>query len=126
MQILVQKADSKKDIIIIKITGDIDTSTIYEIETTFAEIIESRCYKIIVDLEEVIYISSAGWSIFLNYIKEIRQKGGDLKLIGMKSFVYKVFKLLELSYILKDYNTLENAISDFNLFSDETRMERLG
>ena len=69
--------------------------------------------EVVVDLKDVDYISSAGWGIFIGEIKDIRHRGGDLKLSGMVGDVYEVFQLLEFHSILQAYDTSEEAISSF-------------
>jgi len=68
------------------------------------------------------YISSAGWGIFISEIKGIRERGGDLKLVRMIPDVYEVFELLEFHYILKAYDSIEEAIRDFDLGGRETNI----
>ncbi len=72
-------------------------------------------FHIVIDLGNVDYVSSAGWGIFISEIKGIREKGGDLKLVGMIPEVYEVFELLEFHYILKAFDTLQDAIKDFEV-----------
>ncbi|MFQ6113388.1 MAG: STAS domain-containing protein [bacterium] len=100
---------------LIKVDGFVDTITVGKLEQVLDSILKSKCYKIIVDLANVDYISSAGWSALLSKIKEIREKGGDLKLLSLQPDVHEVFELLELDYILKSFNNLEAAVSDFEL-----------
>ena len=57
------------------------------------------------------YLSSAGWRVFLNEIKKIRDNGGDLKLACMQPDVCEIYDLLELSFILKTYDTAEEAVA---------------
>jgi hypothetical protein len=76
--------------------------------------LKAGTYDIIIDLGNVDYISSAGWGIFISEIKGIREKGGDLKLVRMIPDVYEVFELLEFHYILKAFDTIEEAIHDFD------------
>ncbi len=59
------------------------------------------------------YISSAGWGIFISEIKGIKENNGDLKLARMIPEVYEVFELLEFHYILKAYDTLDEAVEAF-------------
>ena len=66
-----------------------------------------------VDLSGVNYISSAGWGIFIGEIKDIRHRGGDLKLCGMVGDVHEVFQLLEFHSILQAYPTSDDAVSSF-------------
>lgn len=113
IQVSVEKTGTKNDIAIIKVGGYIDTTTSAELEHSLDQLLKASCYNIIIDLGNVDYISSAGWGIFISEIKGIREKGGDLKLVKMIPDVYEVFELLEFHYILKAFNTLEEAIADF-------------
>jgi len=114
IQVSVEKVGLNQNIAVIKIGGYIDTTTSAEFEHSLNSILKSNCYRIIIDLGKVEYISSAGWGIIISEIKGIREKGGDLKLIRMIPDVYEVFELLEFHNILKAFNSLEEAMSDFN------------
>ncbi|RMD94142.1 MAG: anti-sigma factor antagonist [Calditrichaeota bacterium] len=121
IQVSVEKAESPKNIAIIKVGGYIDTTTSAELEHSLNNILKSNCYNIIIDLGNVDYISSAGWGIFISEIKGIREKGGDLKLVKMIPEVYEVFELLEFNHILKAFDSLEEAIRDFDKTSPIAR-----
>ncbi len=114
IQLSVKQAGIDNNISIIKVGGYIDTTTSAELEHSLDQLLNDNKNKIIIDLKDVDYISSAGWGIFISEIKGIREKGGDLKLVGMISDVYEVFELLEFHYILKAFETIEEAIVDFD------------
>ena len=113
IQLSVEKAGSNNNISVIKVGGYIDTTTSSELEHALNTLIKAGSYNIIIDLGNVDYVSSAGWGIFISEIKGIRENGGDLKLVKMIPEVYEVFELLEFHYILKAFDTLEEAIKDF-------------
>jgi anti-sigma B factor antagonist len=100
--------------VVIKVGGYIDFTTSDEIEKVLTAVLKSNRYKIIIDLADVDYISSRGWSIFLGKIKEIREQGGDLKLARMKPDVYQVYEVLEFFWFLRSYTTLEEAVTEFD------------
>lgn len=114
IQVSVEKAGANQQISIIKVGGYIDTTTSAELEHALSSLIKSNRHNIIIDLGNVDYISSAGWGIFISEIKGIREKNGDLKLARMIPDVYEVFELLEFHYILRAFDTLEEAIADFD------------
>ena len=113
IQVSVEKAGANSHIAVIKVGGYIDTTTSAELEHALDGLLKAGTYDIIIDLGNVDYISSAGWGIFISEIKGIREKGGDLKLVRMIPDVYEVFELLEFHYILKAFDTIEEAVSDF-------------
>jgi anti-sigma B factor antagonist len=113
IQLSVEKAGFRNSISIIKVGGYIDTTTSSELEHALNSLLKAGSYNIIIDLGNVDYVSSAGWGIFISEIKGIREKGGDLKLVRMIPEVYEVFELLEFHFILKAFDTIDEAIKDF-------------
>lgn len=109
----VRKKHSNRPISVIKVGGYIDLTTSTELEHAIDSVLKTNCYNIIIDLGYVDYISSTGWSTLLSKLKEIRDNGGDLKLARMKPDVYEVYEVLEFFWFLKVYESLEEAISDF-------------
>lgn len=102
-----------EDIIVLKLRGLVDSGTSQFLEDKFKELIASSSVKVVVDLQEVDYISSAGWGIFVGEIKGIRQLNGDIKLSSMRPDVREVFDLLEFNTLLTPYNSKEEALTAF-------------
>jgi len=125
IQVSVEKVGEKENVAIISVGGYIDTTTSSELERALDSLLKEGIFQVIIDLEKVDYISSAGWGIFISEIKGIRERGGDLKLARMIPDVYEVFELLEFHYILKAYDTIEEALKSFNVqrTSTETSAE---
>ncbi len=109
-----ERTGSDAPISLITLKGTIETTNAAGLEETLERIIEDECYRIVVDLGNVTYISSAGWGIFISEIKRIRRNGGDIKLAGMVTEVREVFELLEFNSILKPFDETDAAISDFS------------
>ncbi len=114
IQVSLEKVGPQKNISVIKVGGYIDTTTSAELEHSLSSLLKASTYNIVIDLGNVDYISSAGWGIFISEIKGIRERHGDLKLVRMIPDVFEVFELLEFHYILKAFDTLEEAIADFD------------
>ncbi|MEK6794352.1 MAG: STAS domain-containing protein [Spirochaetota bacterium] len=104
---------SNKEVALISAKGYIDTVTVPEVEKALQGIVKDKKYKIIVDLKNIDYVSSAGWGSFVSEIKDLRDNGGDLVLVNMSADVYDVYELMEFSSILKSYNDLKEALSHF-------------
>lgn len=102
-----------KEVVIIDVKGFIDTTTSPEVARIISEQIAVRKYCIVINLEGVDYISSAGWGVFVGDLKEIRQNNGDLVLVNMTSNVNNIFELMEFSSILKSFLGVEKAINYF-------------
>lgn len=113
MEGLSVKTEKRADILILKAKGYIDSVTSPEIEHAVGEVISKKNYKIVIDLSEVDYVSSAGWGIFVGYVKTARQNKGDIKFAHMKKEVLEIFELLDFTNILEYYKNADDAIKAF-------------
>lgn len=115
IELALNKIGTRGDVAFIRITGYIDTTTSSEVSARLSEIIHSGTYQMIIDMGGVNYVSSAGWGVFVGEIRNIRENGGDLKIVQMTPDVFEVFEMLEFNRILDYYETLEEAIDDFDI-----------
>ncbi len=106
----VSEHPQNKEITLMAVKGFIDTTTAPEFEKKFLMVLGEKKFKLVVDLKDVNYISSAGWGIFISEIKRIRNQKGDLVLVGMNPEVSEVFELLEFNTILKSFPNVESAV----------------
>jgi len=98
---------------VIEVRGVLDAESADDLERALTTIVEKGLWRVIVDLSGVNYISSAGWGIFTGQIKEVRSRGGDIKLAAMQPGVREVFELLELDYFIQSFDTVEEAQERF-------------
>lgn len=101
------------EIHVINARGYIDTVTAPELEKYLLELMRKKAYKLVVNLKDVSYISSAGWGIFVSELRDIRENGGDLVLVEMSPDVYDVYELMEFSSILKSFDTIDESLRNF-------------
>lgn len=113
MDRLIIEEEQIEDIMLLKLHGLIDSGTAQFLEEKFNELTGGDRVRIVVDLQNVDYISSAGWGIFVGEIKGIRQRDGDIKLANMRSDVREVFDLLEFNTLLTPYASSEEALASF-------------
>lgn len=113
IQVNVSYAGEDNSIAIISAKGFIDTTTAPDLEKKLEEQLALNKYKIIVDLKNIDYVSSAGWGVFVSEIREIRENNGDLVLANMSPDVYDVYELMEFSSILKAFDSVEESIAYF-------------
>jgi anti-sigma B factor antagonist len=74
--------------------GYLDAHTAPELESEIGNLLKAGNNKILVNFRDLDYISSAGLGVFMAFIEEIRDNGGDIKLADMKPKVFSVFDLL--------------------------------
>jgi len=115
IEVTVNKVGAKGNIAFVKVKGYVDTTTSAELYGVLANLLNTGMYQYVVDMGGVNYISSAGWGVFVGEIRGIREQGGDLKIVQMTPDVYEVFAMLEFNKILEYYETVEEAINDFDI-----------
>jgi anti-sigma B factor antagonist len=115
IKISVNPVGARMDIMLLTILGYVDTTTSQELTRIMKELLDRKKYYIIADLGGVSYVSSAGWGVFVGEIKNIRDQGGDLKIVQMTPEVFEVFEMLEFNRILNYYDSIEEAIDEFDI-----------
>lgn len=95
---------------IVKCYGFIDYNNYPHLEAAVEKLIKAGSFSIIVDLEKVEFISSAGWGIFLGNVRKAEENKGYIRLAHMQERVKEVFELLNLGSLLQHYKTIEEAI----------------
>ncbi|MBD3180135.1 MAG: anti-sigma factor antagonist [Candidatus Latescibacteria bacterium] len=111
--VTIEESSYSDDIILLKVSGHLDSSSTARLEEALRKLHrEDGARNLIVDLEDVSYISSGGWGLFVGRVKSLREKKADVVLVGMNPEVYDVFELLGFQDILMQYQTLEEA-SDY-------------
>lgn len=109
-----ERLNSPVSVTLLSLKGAIETTNASTLEEAIDRILEAACYRIVVDLSGVTYISSAGWGIFISEIKRVRRNSGDIKLAAMTAPVREVFDLLEFNNILRPYRNRDEAVRDFH------------
>jgi len=102
------------DVSIINLKGFLDAHTAPALENNFTQLINSSKYKIVVNFEELAYISSAGLGVFMAYIESIRDNRGDIKLTNMSDKVFNIFDLLGFPLLYEIYKNEDEAIKKFS------------
>ncbi|ARA91831.1 anti-anti-sigma factor [Rhodothermaceae bacterium RA] len=98
---------------VLDLRGELDAHTASELEAAIQKALEEQNTRIVVCGEHLQYISSAGLGVFMAYIEEVRERGGDIKIAGLQSKVYNVFDLLGFPMLFDIVETEEQAIEKF-------------
>lgn len=102
------------EINIINLQGYLDAHTAPELESAFTKLIDDRKYKVVVNFEDLNYISSAGLGVFMAYVETMRENNGDIKFSNMNTKVYNIFDLLGFPMIYEFYKDETEAVQKFN------------
>ncbi len=88
---------------------ELDASNVAEFKSAMAPILEVRS-QLILDLSRMRFVDSSGLGAILSCLRQLRAKGGDLKLCGMTKQVRAVFELVRMHRIFDIYATQQEAV----------------
>ncbi len=85
---------SEQGLSVLGLEGYLDAHTAPVFEKAVQTEFEAQRLKLVVECSRLTYISSAGLGVFMSFIDEIREAGGDIKICGLAPKVYQVFEIL--------------------------------
>ncbi len=103
--------EKSPEIIVIAMEGRMDAGNAGEFDAAFGPVLEQGPKELIIDLDKLEYISSAGLRSVLTLIKGAKASGGRLKFCGMRPMVADVFKISGFNTMLSIYDSLEAALA---------------
>ena len=101
------------DVRILSFQGNLDTGTSPEAESQINGLIAAGTQKLLVNFEQLEYISSAGLRVLLATAKKLKPSGGNLKICCLNQTVQEVFDISGFSTILSVTSTEEEALGAF-------------
>lgn len=103
----VNKTDNYYEISVI---GEIDASSSIALDNELETAFQSDAKNILLDMQGLNYISSAGLGVFIARLEEIKEKELNLAFFGLQENVKQVFTLLGLEDLLTILPTKESAV----------------
>ena len=99
--------------LLLEVAGEVDASSSIQLDDAFKEAMAVE-KKIMVDLSDLEYISSAGLGVFVSHLEEINTSDIKLVLYGLSESVLQIFSLLGLQELLTIVNNKEEAVEALN------------
>lgn len=96
------------------LTGSIDASTNQAFEGRLSEILSGGTRNVMLVLTNVKYINSTGLGTIVKCVDTFREKGGDIKLVGVPAKVIALFEMLGLLALFETHETIEKAVASFS------------
>ncbi len=101
------------EITVVVLEGFVDAHTAPQFEDHVQQEIDNGNCKIVVDCAKLTYISSAGLGVFMGFVEEARDQGGDIKIAGVVPKVLQVFDLLGFAIIYDIQDDVATAVQRF-------------
>ena len=98
---------------VLDLSGELDAHTASELEAAIQKCIDEGRNRIVVFGPNLQYISSAGLGVFMAFIEEVRERGGDIKIASLRPRVFTVFDLLGFPHLFDIVESEEEALGLF-------------
>jgi anti-anti-sigma factor len=107
MKIVHQEKDG---VICLQIEGRLDAESAQEAEATVRDVLKQGSRRMLFDLSQMEYISSAGLRVILMAVKELRNKQGKVVLCGLTPYVKEIFDVSNFSSIIPITDSVEAGL----------------
>ena len=98
---------------VIDMSGRLDSSTSGDAYDEMVRIAESGVSKVVLNLDKLEYVSSAGLRVILTAAKHLKSSTGEMKICNAIGMVKEVLETSGFNYILDIYDQENDAIEAF-------------
>ncbi len=105
------KVENRGEGILVEISGRLDAVTATELDATFGEILEGGGQNVIVSMEDLEYISSAGLRVILLFAKKLHAGQRQVGFAALSGNVKEIFDISGFYSLFKIYDTVDEAFA---------------
>jgi len=99
-------------VVIAAVTGRIASVTAVNLVEELEKLVHGH-EKVVLDLKDVAYLSSAGVRAIVKMLRNEQKSGGAVKLAAIPKTVAETLETVGMMELLKTYPTVEDAIASF-------------
>lgn len=97
------------DFYLIHLSGDLDASSCITLDKAISEAAAGGEKKLLIDCNDLQYISSAGLGVFMSYLQDFEADNVSMTLYGLNTKVKRVFQILGLDALINIVSNKEEA-----------------
>jgi len=103
-----------KRVDLVELGGRIDSNIAADLEAAFSALMEAERFRIVVDMQDLEYISSRGLRALISTLKQTRRwNRGDLRLCNVPPRIAGVLDMAGLTPLFKIYDDTVDAVGSF-------------
>ncbi len=107
------ETDNTQNISLMRINGRVDSDTTPEFESALSKLLNDNRNKIILDLQGVEFLSSAGLRAMVKALKDAQKSGGDVRLVSVSQPIEVILRTVGMLQMFKMFSTSEEAAAGF-------------
>ncbi|HZO45305.1 MAG TPA: STAS domain-containing protein [Xanthobacteraceae bacterium] len=107
-------ARHRGDILVLDMTGRLDTSTSGRAHDAIVDFAKTQPKRVILNLDELDYVSSAGLRVILTLAKLLQSSSGEMKICHANGSVHEVLQTSGFNSLIKIFDDEEAAIASWS------------
>jgi len=101
------------DVLVVDMSGRLDSTSSGDAGDRIVDIAKGKHKRVLLNLEKLEYLSSAGLRVILRGAKLLQGNRGELKICNARDLVRKVLETSGFNSLIKVYDTEQEAVSAF-------------
>jgi anti-sigma B factor antagonist len=98
---------------VVKITGRIDSETVPSLRETLTSLVDDGKNRLVMDMSDVTFVSSAGWWLFIDTQKTCKRNGmGELLFACLAQRIKHSLELVGMDGFFTIFDTVTSAIGN--------------
>jgi anti-sigma B factor antagonist len=110
---MAMKTETKNELTVCHIEGEIDINSSPEIKKAFSRLIAKKEPRIVINFAKVTYVDSSGLATLVEILKNMRSYGGKLRLANLSPKIKSLFEITKLEKLFEIFADEEEAVSTF-------------
>ena len=113
MSTLSIETDNSQSVSVMKVTGRVDSETAPDLDAALSKLLNENRNKIVLNLQDVDFLSSAGLRAMVKALKGAQKSGGDVRLAAVSQPIEVILRTVGMMQMFKMYSTSEEAVAGF-------------
>lgn len=94
------------------VAGRMDAESAAAFESQCESCISEGFTSLVIDLGDLTYVSSMGLGAIVKIAKQLRDKGGEVRLCCLTGLVRQLFEITRLNHVFPPYDSVESALTE--------------
>ena len=107
------QTETKEHVVVIRLMDDLVLAEGEELKKALVDLASQSRTKIVIDMTGAKFVDSSGLGILLWAMKNMRQRGGDVRLFGLSKMVRDIFEITELRQAFQVFETERQALASY-------------
>jgi anti-anti-sigma factor len=113
MSLTIESQEKEHGTVVIDVNGEITFENSDLLRDKINEFVGQGKMRLVIDLANLKYMSSAGMGVLVHGLKVTRQGSGDLRVVNLSAKMRRVFLITQFTHHFAVYSTLDEAIVSF-------------